>query len=307
MTAGGRRASTAACAPAWTPRSRSARPAANCSRSPRSTRGCGCPRREPDISRNQPVGGQAPVVQRVRLRYAKRGPLRFTSHRDFARAFERAIRRANVPIAYSQGFTPHPKISYASAAPTGVASEAEYLELGLREVVVPADLVAALDAALSPGLDVLDAVEARGGSLAERIEASAWRIELPGVEPGQAASAAAAFLAATEVPVERMTKQGRRTFDSRGAVIKIEVREEMPTGVESPPCAILDLVVRQVTPAVRPDDVLSGLRVVGDLEPLVPPRATRLAQGTLTAQGEILDPLAADRDGMITGMPSSTA
>src|SRR5689334_21800742 len=100
--------------------------------------------------RPQPEHQQAPVVQRIRIRYAKRGPLRFTSHRDFARALERAIRRAGVPIAYSSGFTPHPRISYASAAPTGVASEAEYLEIGLRARVEPAELALALDAALSP-------------------------------------------------------------------------------------------------------------------------------------------------------------
>src|SRR5256884_2801332 len=105
------------------------------------------------MTRNQPPGGQAPVVQRVRIRYAKRGPLRFTSHRDFARAFERAIQRARVPIAYSQGFTPHPKISYASAAPTGVASEAEYLEIALRAEADPADLVKAPHARAPPGLD----------------------------------------------------------------------------------------------------------------------------------------------------------
>ena len=103
------------------------------------------------------------MVQRIRIRYAKRGPLRFTSHRDFARAFERAVRRAGVPIAFSQGFTPHPKISYASAAPTGAASEAEYLEIGLQTQTDPAVVRTALDAALSPGLDVLDAVEAGAG------------------------------------------------------------------------------------------------------------------------------------------------
>src|SRR4029079_3249184 len=111
------------------------------------------------VTKRQPPGGQAPVVQRVRPRYAKRGPLRLTSPRDFCRAVERAIHRANVPIAYSQGFTPHPKISFASAAPTGVASEAEYLELGLRAAVDPGELRAALDAALSPGLDVIEAVQ----------------------------------------------------------------------------------------------------------------------------------------------------
>src|SRR5688572_12150667 len=134
------------------------------------------------MGKKQPPGGQAPVVQRIRIRYAKRGPLRFTSHRDFARAVERAIHRANVPIAFSQGFTPHPKISFSSAAPTGVASEAEYLEIGLRERVDPEQLRAALDSALSPGLDVVEAVEARTtDSLADRITASRWRLELPGV------------------------------------------------------------------------------------------------------------------------------
>src|SRR3954453_2851145 len=102
------------------------------------------------MAKNQPPGGQAPVVQRIRIRYAKRGPLRFTSHRDFARAFERALRRAAVPVAFSQGFTPHPKISYASAAPTGVASEAEYLEIGLQAEVDPPAVREAPHPALRP-------------------------------------------------------------------------------------------------------------------------------------------------------------
>jgi radical SAM-linked protein len=256
------------------------------------------------MARNQPAGGQAPVVQRIRLRYAKRGPLRFTSHRDFARAFERALRRAAVPIAFSQGFTPHPKISYASAAPTGVASEAEYLEIGLQAPVDPAELRRALDAALSPGLDVLDAVVAtEGTSLADRIDASHWRIELPGVSHTDAAAAVTAFLGAADVQVERMTKQGRRTFDARGAVTSIDVTDQSPapSAADGVPCAIIDLVVRQVTPAVRPDDVLSGLRVVAGLEPPVPPRVSRLAQGTLTPQGEIVDPLDADHEDVTIG------
>ena len=98
-----------------------------------------------------------------------------------------------------------------------------------------------------------------------------------------------------------MTKQGRRAFDARAAVVSIPTGRSPAIGAYLPesaavPCAILDLVVRQVTPSVRPDDVLSGLRVVADLEPPVPPRVTRLAQGTLTAQGEIVDPLVADRE-----------
>ena len=241
-------------------------------------------------------------MQRIRIRYAKRGPLRFTSHRDFARAFERALRRSAVPIAFSQGFTPHPKVSYASAAPTGVASEAEYLEIGLQGEVDPQELVRALDAALSPGLDIIEAVVARGGNLAERIDASSWQVELPGLAEDDLRKAVETFLAAEEVPVERLTKQGMRTFDARGPVARMEVRGSDPARSSAPfevstgQCAILDLVVRLVSPTVRPDDVLSGLRVVAALELPAPARATRLAQGMLTASGDFVDPLAADRD-----------
>ena len=128
-------------------------------------------------------------VQRLRVRYAKRGRMRFTSHRDFSRAFERAVFRARVPMAYSSGFNPHPRISYAGAAPTGTASEAEYLELALAEQVDPAAVLAALNEALPDGLDVLEVVESAGGGLADRLEASIWRLELLEVPVADAAPA----------------------------------------------------------------------------------------------------------------------
>jgi radical SAM-linked protein len=231
----------------------------------------------------------------LRIRYAKRGRLRFTSHRDFQRAFERALRRAHVPMAYSAGFSPHPKVSYAGAAPTGVASEAEYLEIAVTERCDPAAVAAALDDALPPGLDVVEVVETGSGSLADRLEASEWELRLPGVERATADSAVAAFLAADEVEVQRLTKNGIRTFDAREAVLALG----STTGagaVEEQPCAILRLVVRHVTPAVRPDDVLTGLRQVADLAPPAPPAVTRLAQGPLDDEtGSVSDPLAPDR------------
>lgn len=249
------------------------------------------------MTRRQPAGGQAPVVQRIRVQYAKRGPMRFTSHRDFARAVERALRRAQVPIAFSQGFTPHPRISYASAAPTGAASEAEYLELGLQAPVEPTALVTALDAALPSGLDILAAVVATPGtSLADRMQASHWLIELPEVDPAALRHAVAAFESAGAVPVARVTKRGWRTFDARPAVMKIvQGRVEAPCRVTGAPCAILETVVRQATPSVRPDDVLAGLRVVAGLELPVPARAMRLAQGPVAADGGVTDPLEADQ------------
>jgi radical SAM-linked protein len=234
--------------------------------------------------RDQPEQ-QAPPVQRLRVRYAKRGRLRFTSHRDFSRAFERALVRAGIPMAYSSGFNPHPRISYAGAAPTGAASEAEYLEIGLAEVSDPAGIAAALDAALPVGLDVLAVVEATPGSLADRLEASRWLIDLPEATLEAATAAVAAFLASDSVEVERMTKKGLRAFDSRAAVLDLGV-SAYDAG------ARLEVLLRHTVPAVRPDDVLAGLRRVGGLEVTGPPLVTRLEQGPYDeAAGAIGDPL----------------
>lgn len=244
------------------------------------------------MSRRVPEGPPPPpAVLRVRIRYAKRGRLRFTSHRDFARAFERALRRAEVPMAYSAGFTPHPKISYVGASPTGAASEAEYLEIGLIRVVDVEQLRADLDAVLPDGLDIVEAVPAGPGGLAERMVASAWRIELPGVPVAAAESAVVSLLERAELTVERMTKSGRRPVDVRAPIVRLAVSAT----ASDPSRAILDVVVRQVTPAVRPDDVVAALTAVAGLAPVAPPVAVRLAQGPLGARDEIGDPLAADR------------
>ena len=242
--------------------------------------------------RDQPEQ-QAPPVQRLRVRYAKRGRLRFTSHRDFSRAFERAIVRARVPMAYSSGFNPHPRISYAGASPTGAASEAEYLEIGLAREVDPAEVLSALDEALPTGLDVLEVVESRGGSLADLLEASTWRITVPDLEPDDAERAVTGFLEAGEVLVERMTKKGLRTFDCRAAVVSMSSAR---SGTRDS-CAILEVVLRHGTPAVRPDDVLAGLRSLSGLEAGSAPLHERLAQGPLDAEhGTVGDPLALNRD-----------
>jgi radical SAM-linked protein len=239
-----------------------------------------------------------PAVQRLRLRYAKRGRLRFSSHRDFQRALERALRRAAVPMAYSAGFNPHPRISYANAAPTGAASEAEYIEIALARRCDVEQIRAALDQALPPGLDITEAVEAGPGALADRLQASIWQIELPGLtdQDADVADVVRRFLAAERVEVQRMTKAGLRTFDAREAILGIEVEAD---GASSPTsaCAILRVVVRHVTPAVRPDDVLSAFRAVADFAPPSPPLVTRLAQGLLDeADGSVTDPLVPDRD-----------
>ena len=221
-------------------------------------------------------------MQWLRLRYARRGRARFTSHRDFGRAFERALRRARVPMAYSSGFSPHPRISYANAAPTGAASEAEYVEIGLAEARDPEQIRGALDVALPAGLDVVAAQVAPGDHLADLLTGSRWRIDVAGVAPEDAERAVCTFLDQSSVEVSRMTKSGLRTFDARSAVRDLRVG----------PDHLLVTLAHQV-PLVRPDDVLAALAALDPgWRPSSPPLLTRLAQGTLDARsGAIAEPL----------------
>lgn len=225
-------------------------------------------------------------MQRLRVRYAKRGRIRFTSHRDVSRAVERAVSRAGVPMAFSSGFHPHPRISYAGASPTGAASEAEYLELGLAERCDAEEIRRRLDASLPEGLDLVTVVESPGGALDHRLVASRWLIELVGGDHDAVAAGVATFLAATSVEVERMTKKGLRTFDCRAAVVSLAVADDEGDRIS------LDLVLRHTVPAVRAGDVLTGLAETAGLETAGTPLLTRLAQGPLDEDaGTVGDPL----------------
>ncbi|MEO7130843.1 MAG: TIGR03936 family radical SAM-associated protein [Dermatophilaceae bacterium] len=259
-----------------------------------------------------------PAVQKLRIRYAKRGRLRFTSSRDFQRSLERALRRAGVPMAFSAGFHPHPKISYANAAATGTASEAEYVEISVTQRVDPGSVRVALDEALPVGLDIVEVVEAGPGALADRLQASDWLLEFAGLDRHRLDAAVTLLLGRETAEVTRMTKSGARTFDVRGAIVAATVmaagsgrdgviREgisegsAVPTTPPGPDCAILRVVVRHTTPVVRPDDILTALREIADLQPPRSPLVTRLAQGPLDiATARVADPLAADKkaDGM---------
>ena len=240
-----------------------------------------------------------PAVQKLRVRYAKRGRLRFTSSRDFQRALERALRRAAVPMAFSAGFHPHPRISYANAASTGTASEAEYFELQVTERVDPESVRVALDEALPGGIDIVQVVEAGPGALADRLEASDWLVEVSGISVEVLREAVERLLERETVEVTRITKSGPRTFDVRRAIVSARVqgpgqaaRETAANHEIRPDCAILRMVVRHTTPAVRPDDILTALREIADLAPPRPPLVTRLAQGPLdTATARVTDPL----------------
>ena len=228
----------------------------------------------------------APAAQRVLVTYAKRGRMRFASHRDVGRAFERAVRQAGLPMAHSAGFNPHPKISYASGTPTGVASEAEYLSLALTSPQDPARLQRALDTALPDGIDVIDVREDSGGTLNSRLMASEWLVELPGISPEAAEAAAREFLAAADAHVERLTNKGVRRLDARGAVLRMEL-DRRACDAHPGGYGTLRMVVRHTEPAVRPEDVLTALRQIAGVVPASPAAVTRVAQGMLGGDGVI--------------------
>jgi hypothetical protein len=166
------------------------------------------------------------------VHYTKRGRLRFSSHRDFQRAFERALRRARRAdgllrrlLAAPQGLLRgggadrHGERGRISGDRAGPALRAGRL----RE---------ALDESLPPDLDVLEVVEVAtygAPSLAERLQASVWQLRPQRRAYDDAARAVAAFLAADEVEVSRMTKNGLRTFDARGPVVSLEVSDPLRT------------------------------------------------------------------------------
>lgn len=234
-----------------------------------------------------------PAVQKVRIRYAKRGRMRFTSTRDFQRALERAVRRAGLPVAYSAGFHPHPKISYANAAPTGTASEAEYVEVSLTRVVDPSSLVGPLDAALPDGLDVLDVSDSADlpGPLADHLEGSLWSMRFRGgaaqggeVRREDLRAAVAALLAAPELHVSRMMKNGPRELDVRAALLGLDLAPEPVPGEGGSGDVVLLATLRHTTPTVRPEEVWTALRQVSGLD-LPRPVPTRLRQGPVRDGG----------------------
>ena len=108
------------------------------------------------------------------------------------------------------------------------------------------------------------------------------------------------LLARSAVDVERPVPDGTRRVAVRAALVSARVRPQdrhdaTRAGTDETDCAILDVVVRQATPAVRPDDVLGALQLVAGLKLAVPAKATRLAQGLLDDRGRLADPLQPDR------------
>jgi radical SAM-linked protein len=162
---------------------------------------------------------------KVRIRYSKLGKIRFTSHRDTANHWERALRRSGLRVALSNGFTPRPRLSFGLGLPTGAESHAEYLDIEFVEDHPIDEIVRLVDDGLPGGYAALGArhVERGAPSLQESVVAGSWSLGLRGVEADVLAARVEAFVAASSVTIRRSRKGHDSADDIRPAVESLTV------------------------------------------------------------------------------------
>ena len=154
-------------------------------------------------------------MTRIRFRYAVGEPLKFLSHLDLMRLFHRALRRSAMPMAYTQGFSPHPRLNLAAPLPVGVTASGEYGDLYLTEPKTPQVFLRLVSEQLPAGLALSGAiaVDPAEPSLAAVIDTAlyhaAWPGPLPGPEAGELEQALQQLLARAEIKVKRRAKGGK--------------------------------------------------------------------------------------------------
>jgi radical SAM-linked protein len=228
----------------------------------------------------------------VRLRFAKHGKIRFISHRDVARAFERAFRIEQVPLAFTEGFSPRPKVSFGLALSVGHESDAEYLDVELTEPVDTGALAERLTPALPEGMPVTGAVRLieRAPALQESITEVHYRV-VPVDGHGQPVrgdvldAAVATAMASADLPVARVRKGKESVDDIRPALRSIEVGHDG----DAPR---LDLALLTQPRGARPREVLDALDAFAGVG-LAEHRVTRTSQW-IERGGARLEPLEAD-------------
>ena len=223
---------------------------------------------------------------RVRLRWTKRGKIRFCGHRDTARIWERAVRRAELPVAYSQGFSPRPRISFGLALATGQESIAEYLDVDLQASPEElydwaAGMPERLSAVLPDGMAVSDACPLRPGavSLQEAVTSCTWEFALADSDTTSATSWVERVRSAESLPLQRERKGRTTTSDVRTAVGDLHI-------LDASAGSVLVAELGTKPRAVRPAEFL---RLIAP--PLAAGRVRRLHQW-ITRDGARYEPLA---------------
>lgn len=227
----------------------------------------------------------------VRLRFTKRGRVRFVGHRDVARAFERAFRIEALPLAFSEGFSPRPKVSFGLALSTGYESDDEYLDVSFADTIDVEAVVAGLAGALPDGITVVDGVALRDGApaLQEAVTAVDWELTVcdahgAPIADDQLTDGVAAVVAADEIVVPRTRKGKTRDGDVRPAIRGLDV-------VGGSRLLLAAVVQPQ---SVKPVEVLAALaQVAPALGAVTEQRVLRIKQW-IERDGARLRPLDAD-------------
>jgi radical SAM-linked protein len=234
---------------------------------------------------------------KVRVRFTKVGKVRFTSHRDIARVWERVLRRADVPVAYSEGFSPRPKLSFGLALPTGGESLAEYLDVDVDEGRPAPDLDALpelLSELLPEGMDAtaLSVLEPGADSLQHAVVACTWNIRVPGVTAADLTTAAERALAADTLVITRERKGKPVTDDVRPAITSLAVlttpSDGAEHGTERTAACELEAELATQTRSLRPSELVTLLDPEGEAGDV---RVCRLHQW-IEAGGVRVEPVA---------------
>jgi radical SAM-linked protein len=160
-------------------------------------------------------------MQRLRLKFSRGEELKFLSHLDLMRLWERALRRAGLPLAYSEGFSPHPQIALAAPLSVGVTSQAELMDISLFRWVPPQSFMAQVGEQLPCGIDLLEAwpVGLEVPSLQSQVRFIEYRVEVVvEQECEEVESALKSLLAAKELPWHHFRDTGARHYDLRALV-----------------------------------------------------------------------------------------
>ncbi len=186
-----------------------------------------CDLKAPTLPAQNDGIAKAQELTRVRLVVSKLGRGRMVAHLEYLKMFHRAVRRADLPVRFSQGFHPVPKISFLEALPMGVASEAELIDMELHYPVALGTLVTALNEQLPEGFKVLSAEQIpwKSPSPSAAVKASYYRISVDGVATGPLPERMAAFMGASEVLTTRKKKNKEEKIDLRSDVLSMQLED----------------------------------------------------------------------------------
>lgn len=171
----------------------------------------------------------------LRLRFSKLGRIRWTSQRDVARIWERTLRRGRVPVSYTNGFSPRPKLSFGLALPTACESVAEYLDVTLDSFKDAEDVSDVLQPLLPGGIEITgcSALGAGLGSLQEEVTSCTWEIGVPGLSPAELSETVSRVMVRSSLVMERERKGRTTTDDVRPSIVSMEVVGE-PRPISQP-------------------------------------------------------------------------